>query len=126
MFTILTRVIVNVMMLSPVSSGNSSATTSVPPPAAAIASSSTPTADPALLVNVLDDLNLPSSSLQQQESSGSLTPGAEEGFMKFLFKNNGVLFENDILQIGIKSEYKKNLGMAHVLPVTSYSMQCDH
>ena len=26
-------------------------------------------------------------------------------------KNNGVLFENDLLQIGVKSEYKKNLVM---------------
>ena len=30
--------------------------------------------------------------------------------LRFLTKNNGVLFENDILQIGIKAEYKKNLG----------------
>ena len=44
-------------------------------------------------------------------SSQSLTLGAEEGFKRFLFKNNGVLFENDYVQIGIKSEYKKNLGM---------------
>ncbi|KAF0303307.1 AP-2 complex subunit alpha [Amphibalanus amphitrite] len=29
---------------------------------------------------------------------------------KFICKNNGVLFENDILQIGIKSEYRLNLG----------------
>ena len=39
-----------------------------------------------------------------------LSPGAEEGFMRFLLKNNGVLFENEMLQIGVKSEYKKNLG----------------
>ena len=39
-----------------------------------------------------------------------LSPGAEEGFMRFLLKNNGVLFENEILHIGVKSEYKKNLG----------------
>ena len=29
---------------------------------------------------------------------------------RFICKNNGVLFENDILQIGIKSEYRLNLG----------------
>ncbi|GAB0087299.1 AP-2 complex subunit alpha [Sergentomyia squamirostris] len=29
---------------------------------------------------------------------------------KFLFKNNGVLFENDLIQIGVKSEYRQNLG----------------
>ena len=39
-----------------------------------------------------------------------LSPGAEEGYMRFLLKNNGVLFENEMLQIGVKSEYKKNLG----------------
>jgi len=39
-----------------------------------------------------------------------LSPDAEEGFMRFLLKNNGVLFENEMLQIGVKSEYKKNLG----------------
>ena len=39
-----------------------------------------------------------------------LSPGAEEGFMRFLLKNNRVLFENEMLQIGVKSEYKKNLG----------------
>ena len=30
--------------------------------------------------------------------------------LRFICKNNGVLFENDILQIGIKSEYRLNLG----------------
>ncbi|XP_063699996.1 AP-2 complex subunit alpha [Culicoides brevitarsis] len=29
---------------------------------------------------------------------------------KFVFRNNGVLFENDLLQIGVKSEYRQNLG----------------
>lgn len=29
---------------------------------------------------------------------------------RFIFKNNGVLFENDLLQIGVKSEYRQNLG----------------
>ncbi|CAO1420725.1 unnamed protein product [Diamesa hyperborea] len=29
---------------------------------------------------------------------------------KFLFKNNGVLFENEMIQIGVKSEYRQNLG----------------
>ena len=68
-----------------------------------------PAADGGLLVNVLDDLSSLTAPTPQQNSQ-DLTPGAEEGFMKFLTKNNGVLFENDILQIGIKSEYKKNLG----------------
>lgn len=39
------------------------------------------------------------------------SPGTEEGL---LFKGNGVLFENDTLQIGVKAEYKKNLGRVGV------------
>ncbi len=39
-----------------------------------------------------------------------ISPGAEEGFNRFLTKSNGVLFENDMLQIGVKSDFKKNLG----------------
>ena len=31
-------------------------------------------------------------------------------FFRFQTKSNGVLYENDLLQIGVKSEYKKNLG----------------
>jgi hypothetical protein len=29
---------------------------------------------------------------------------------RFVSKNNGVLFENDLIQIGLKSEYRQNLG----------------
>ncbi|KAG8006647.1 AP-2 complex subunit alpha-1, partial [Nibea albiflora] len=35
---------------------------------------------------------------------------ADELLNKFVCKNNGVLFENQLLQIGIKSEYRQNLG----------------
>jgi AP-2 complex subunit alpha len=31
-------------------------------------------------------------------------------FRRFLFKNNGVLFENEMIQIGVKSEFRQNLG----------------
>ena len=51
-----------------------------------------------------------------------LSPGAEEGFMRFLLKNNGVLFENEMLQIGVKSEYKKNLGQFLSLSQLSLSL----
>lgn len=30
---------------------------------------------------------------------------------RFVCKNNGVLFENQLLQIGLKSEFRQNLGM---------------
>ncbi|XP_076471396.1 AP-2 complex subunit alpha-2-like [Babylonia areolata] len=38
-----------------------------------------------------------------------LTPGSEDNFRKFICKHNGVLYENDLVQIGIKSEYRQNL-----------------
>ncbi|XP_078346007.1 AP-2 complex subunit alpha-2-like [Oculina patagonica] len=43
-------------------------------------------------------------------SAPSITPGAEENIKKFVFKNTGVLFETDILQVGIKSEFKDDKG----------------
>jgi len=33
-----------------------------------------------------------------------------DNLSKLTWKNNGVLFENDILQIGVKAEYRLNLG----------------
>lgn len=33
-----------------------------------------------------------------------------EGVKKLICKNNGIIFENQILQVGVKCEYKKNLG----------------
>lgn len=74
-----------------------------------VTTAATPVNDGGLLVNVLGDIDLVSAS-PAQNSAKHVTPGADEGFRKFLLKNNGVLFENDILQIGVKSEYKKNLG----------------
>ena len=83
--------------------------TSVTPVAAP---SEAPAADSGLLVNVLGDTSLGDiiSSSALPQSSKDPTPGSEDGFNKFLFKNNGVLFENDVLQIGVKSEFKRNLG----------------
>ena len=52
----------------------------------------------------------PAADVTTPPTGMGLSPGAEEGFMRFLLKNNGVLFENEMLQIGVKSEYKKNLG----------------
>nr|XP_046911245.1 LOW QUALITY PROTEIN: AP-2 complex subunit alpha-like [Dermatophagoides farinae] len=34
----------------------------------------------------------------------------EECIQKLLLKNNGIVFENSLIQIGLKSEYKQNLG----------------
>nr|KAG5692332.1 hypothetical protein BaRGS_033197 [Batillaria attramentaria] len=41
--------------------------------------------------------------------AGGLTAGAEENLKKFICKHNGVLYENDLIQIGVKSEYRQNL-----------------
>lgn len=39
---------------------------------------------------------------------------SEENFSRFVCKNNGVLYENQLLQIGLKSEYRQNLGRMYV------------
>ena len=42
---------------------------------------------------------------------------------RFICKNNGVLFENDLLQIGVKSEYRQNLGRVGVFYGNKTSFQ---
>uniref|UniRef100_A0A6Q2XP76 AP-2 complex subunit alpha n=1 Tax=Esox lucius TaxID=8010 RepID=A0A6Q2XP76_ESOLU len=42
---------------------------------------------------------------------------------KFVCKNNGVLFENQLLQIGIKSEYRQNLGRMYLFYGNKTSVQ---
>ncbi|XP_053709651.1 AP-2 complex subunit alpha-2 isoform X2 [Synchiropus splendidus] len=39
---------------------------------------------------------------------------SEESFTRFICKNNGVLYENQLLQIGLKSEYRQNLGRMYI------------
>ncbi|XP_010786016.1 AP-2 complex subunit alpha-2-like isoform X1 [Notothenia coriiceps] len=51
-----------------------------------------------------------SSSAPPSEDPAPPLPEADELLNKFVCKNNGVLFENQLLQIGIKSEYRQNLG----------------
>lgn len=74
------------------------------------ATSSTPTVTSA---NPLDLFGSPAMSttapLAQQPSSQLVVPN-EDAVKKLVCKNNGVIFENHILQIGIKCEYKKSLG----------------
>lgn len=41
-------------------------------------------------------------------SGNSIT--SNDNFNKFVCKNNGVIFENDLMQIGVKGEFRKNLG----------------
>ncbi|KAK2853434.1 hypothetical protein Q5P01_006095 [Channa striata] len=70
-----------------------------------------------------DLLNLNSSpstgaSLLVDAFSSSSTPASidvnEENFSRFVCKNNGVLYENHLLQVGLRSEYRQNLGRMYV------------
>ncbi|XP_055087124.1 AP-2 complex subunit alpha-2 isoform X1 [Periophthalmus magnuspinnatus] len=56
-----------------------------------------------LLVDVFSDF-----------SSQAPAEMSEENFSRFVCKNNGVLYENQLLQIGLKSEYRQNLGRMYV------------
>ncbi|XP_075965896.1 AP-2 complex subunit alpha-2-like isoform X1 [Anarhichas minor] len=64
---------------------------------------SSPSAGASLLVDVLSDSSTPASA-----------DVSEENFSRFVCKNNGVIFENQLLQIGLKSEYRQNLGRMYV------------
>lgn len=43
-------------------------------------------------------------------TNGTVIVTNDEGLKKLVCKHNGVLFENDLLQIGVKSEFRQNLG----------------
>ncbi|XP_021410838.1 AP-2 complex subunit alpha-2 isoform X3 [Lonchura striata] len=60
-----------------------------------------PSSSGSLLVDVFSD---PTSAV------APLAPGSDDNFARFVCKNNGVLFENQLLQIGLKSEFRQNLG----------------
>ncbi|XP_061466075.1 AP-2 complex subunit alpha-2 isoform X7 [Rhineura floridana] len=62
---------------------------------------SAPASGGSLLVDVFSDTST---------APASLAPGSEDNFARFVCKNNGVLFENQLLQIGLKSEFRQNLG----------------
>jgi hypothetical protein len=49
-------------------------------------------------------------------------------FHRFVCKNNGVLFENDLIQIGVKSEFRQNLGRLGLFygNKTSFALQVNH
>ncbi|XP_044281484.1 AP-2 complex subunit alpha-2 isoform X1 [Varanus komodoensis] len=54
--------------------------------------------------------DLASSEQVVSEEPADAVHDADELFHKFVCKNNGVLFENQLLQIGLKSEFRQNLG----------------
>ncbi|GAA6086190.1 AP-2 complex subunit alpha-2 isoform X1 [Tachysurus ichikawai] len=79
--------------------GNSTTLNSASPPMASNTGS--------LLVDVFSE-NLPAASFSAS------TPIIEENLSRFVCKNNGVLYENQLLQIGLKSEFRQNLGRMYV------------
>ncbi|XP_006868276.1 PREDICTED: AP-2 complex subunit alpha-1 isoform X2 [Chrysochloris asiatica] len=91
-----------------------------PPPAAAPA----PASAGNLLVDVFSDGPAAVPSLGPTPEEAFLSPGpedvgppipeADELMNKFVCKNNGVLFENQLLQIGVKSEFRQNLGRMYL------------
>ncbi|XP_076589445.1 AP-2 complex subunit alpha-2 isoform X2 [Chaetodon auriga] len=64
---------------------------------------STPSAGASLLVDVFSDSQAPAA-----------VDVCEEHFPRFVCKNNGVIYENQLLQIGLKSEYRQNLGRIYI------------
>ncbi|KAJ6664958.1 hypothetical protein lerEdw1_005189 [Lerista edwardsae] len=98
--------------------GAAPATNSVPPPTSSgsllVDVFSDSSAAPASLAPGSED-NFASPDLASTEQVVSEEPAdavhdADELFHKFICKNNGVLFENQLLQIGLKSEFRQNLG----------------
>ncbi|TSM20284.1 AP-2 complex subunit alpha-2 [Bagarius yarrelli] len=79
--------------------GNCTAPNSTSPPAVSNTGS--------LLVDVFSE-NLPAASFSAS------TAIIEENLSRFVCKNNGVLYENQLLQIGLKSEFRQNLGRMYV------------
>lgn len=64
-----------------------------------------PSNNTGVLVDVLGDLyNAGNNSTSPQPGAQSYNP------KKFICKNNGVLFENELIQIGVKCEFRQNLG----------------
>ncbi|KAG7278851.1 hypothetical protein CRUP_010414 [Coryphaenoides rupestris] len=77
-----------------------------------------PTAPPpstggSLLVDVFSD-SLLAITPTPLDMSPATTAVSDENFSRFICKNNGVLYENQLLQIGLKSEYRQNLGRIYV------------
>uniref|UniRef100_A0A8C5B4U6 AP-2 complex subunit alpha n=1 Tax=Gadus morhua TaxID=8049 RepID=A0A8C5B4U6_GADMO len=93
--------------------GGAAASTSLYPSADLLGpTGSPPSTGGSLLVDVFSD------SLQAGPAPLDLAPPntavSEDNFSRFICKNNGVLFENQLLQIGLKSEYRQNLGRIYV------------
>ncbi|MEE6498605.1 hypothetical protein FKM82_003178 [Ascaphus truei] len=101
---------------------------------------SVPSSTGSLLVDVFADAALPVGAVAtgpednfssdvpapSEGASGEAAPSeldAEDHFHKFVCKNNGVLFENQLLQIGLKSEFRQNLGRMFIFYGNKMSTQ---
>ncbi|XP_066564810.1 AP-2 complex subunit alpha-2 isoform X2 [Amia ocellicauda] len=82
------------------------------------------TGSPAPSSGVTEDSFLSSapSTVSSEEPAPPL-PESDDLLNKFVCKNNGVLFENQLLQIGIKSEYRQNLGRMYLFYGNKTSVQ---
>ncbi|XP_030620493.1 AP-2 complex subunit alpha-2 [Chanos chanos] len=80
--------------------GSNTAINSTPPPGPSTAAS--------LLVDVFSETS-PTGPLGAPSA-----PVSDDNFSRFVCKNNGVLYENQLLQIGLKSEFRQNLGRMYV------------
>lgn len=75
------------------------------------------------VLDVLGDLYGGSSTHNGTSTpAASVTSSATDNIKKFVCKNNGVLYENDIIQIGIKAEFRQNLGRIGVFYGNKTSM----
>uniref|UniRef100_A0A8D0EAU5 AP-2 complex subunit alpha n=1 Tax=Salvator merianae TaxID=96440 RepID=A0A8D0EAU5_SALMN len=104
-------------------------------PSASTASTPSPSADllglrttpaaasgvPASAGNLLVDVFSDSPSAATGSNYGTLAQ--EPSFLWFVCKNNGVLFENQLLQIGVKSEFRQNLGRMYLFYGNKTSVQ---
>ncbi|XP_061245067.1 AP-2 complex subunit alpha-1 isoform X3 [Bos javanicus] len=100
-----------------------------PPPAAP----SAPSGAGNLLVDVFSDSPAAQPGLGPSPEEAFLSPGpedigppipeADELLNKFVCRNNGVLFENQLLQIGVKSEFRQNLGRMYLFYGNKTSVQ---
>ncbi|XP_048118799.1 AP-2 complex subunit alpha-2 isoform X7 [Alosa alosa] len=68
---------------------------------------------PATAAPAADD-NFSSITTKSFHVAESILADVQEPTDKFVCKNNGVLYENQLLQIGLKSEYRQNLGRMYV------------
>ncbi|KAG1967994.1 AP-2 complex subunit alpha-2 [Pimephales promelas] len=96
----------------------------VPPVTAAAPSAGSLLVDVFSEAGVNDDgflSSAPSSAVS--EDPAPPLPESNELLNKFVCKNNGVLFENQLLQIGIKSEYRQNLGRMYLFYGNKTSVQ---